>query len=160
MIKAFQDYYPEAFSHCFGCGKNNPEGHHLKSFWHSDHETIAYHQPDMKYSGGYPGYVYGGMIASLLDCHGTASAAAAVYQTLNRQMGDGFPAIRCVTASLHIDYLKPTPQGILLSIHGLIRAIEGKKIWVDLQLKADGQLCAKGEMLAIVLPEDSTLLSL
>lgn len=160
MSKAFQDYYPEAFSHCFGCGKNNPQGHQLKSYWEGDNQTIAQHLPAMQYSGGHPQHVYGGMIASLLDCHGTASAAAAVYQAKNRHMGDGLPAIRCVTASLHIDYLKPTPQGVLLSIFGQIRSIDGKKIWVDLQLKAGDAVCAQGQMLAIALPLDEALLSL
>lgn len=159
MNKAFQDYYPEEFSHCFGCGKNNHEGHQLKSYWDGS-RTTAQHQPASKYSGGYPGYVYGGMIASLLDCHGTASAAAALYQASHRQMGDGLPAIRCVTASLKIDYLKPTPQNTMLTMYADIQQINGKKVLLALSLFADEVLCAKGEMLAIQLPIDENLLSL
>ncbi len=159
-MKAFQDYYPDKFSHCFGCGKSNADGHHLKSYWYGDNETIAHFKPEMKYSGGFPGYVYGGMIASLLDCHGTATAAAAAFRADNRNMGDGLPAIRCVTASLKVDYLRPTPQDIELSIHGKIREVTGKKIWVDLSLMAGDIVCATGEMLAVRLPEDETSLSL
>ncbi len=40
MTLAFQDSYPERFSHCFGCGRSNPHGHHLKSYWDAD-DTIA-----------------------------------------------------------------------------------------------------------------------
>lgn len=32
-MKAFQDYYTEEFSHCYGCGRLNEHGLHLKSYW-------------------------------------------------------------------------------------------------------------------------------
>lgn len=74
-MKAIQDHYPAEFAHCYGCGPANPHGLHLKS--HLDGEgTVARATPDPMFSGGVPGNLYGGMIASLLDCHGTASAAA------------------------------------------------------------------------------------
>ena len=87
MSLAFQDHYPEKFSHCFGCGKSNPDGLHLKSHWDAE-DTIARFTVSPKYSGGVPGNVYGGMVASLLDCHGTASAAAFAYRAAGREMGD------------------------------------------------------------------------
>src|SRR5512140_1026089 len=107
--KAFQDFYPDRFSHCYGCGKNNPHGHHLKSYWDGE-ETIARFTPGAAYSGGVPNNVYGGMVASLFDCHGTASSAAFALRAQDRQMGDGDPP-RYVTASLKVDFLKPTPMG-------------------------------------------------
>ncbi|MDP3831385.1 MAG: PaaI family thioesterase, partial [Ignavibacteriaceae bacterium] len=55
----------------------------------------------------------GGLIASLIDCHGTGSAALAVYRSEERNPGTE-PALRFVTASLQVDYLKPTPLGIEL----------------------------------------------
>lgn len=54
MTLAIQDYYPERFSHCFGCGRNNPHGHQLKSYWKGD-ETIARFTIARMYSGGVPG---------------------------------------------------------------------------------------------------------
>ncbi|MFO1128194.1 MAG: PaaI family thioesterase [Rhodospirillales bacterium] len=150
MSKAIQDYYPENFSHCFGCGKNNSEGYQLKSFLEGD-DVIARFTPAPKYSGGFPDHVYGGMIASLLDCHGAASAAAFTYRAQNREPGDGGDPIRFVTASLKVDYLRPTPIGIELILNGKLRSIDGRKVWVDLQLTADGVTCAKGEMLAILI---------
>ena len=148
MPTAFQDFYPERFSHCWGCGKDNPRGHHLKSFWDGE-ETVARFTVPPEFSGGVPDHVYGGMVASLLDCHGTASAAAFAYRAAGREMGDAGGFMRFVTASLKVDYLRPTPIGVELEIRGRLLGIEGRKVQVGLSLSAAGQACARGEMLAV-----------
>ena len=148
MPTAFQDCYPERFSHCWGCGKDNPRGHHLKSYWDGE-ETVARFTVPPEYSGGVPGHVYGGMVASLLDCHGTASAAAFAYRAAGREMGDGGEFMRFVTASLKVDYLRPTPIGVELEVRGRLLGIDGRKVQVALSLNAAGQACARGEMLAV-----------
>ena len=78
-MKAFQDYYLDEYAHCFGCGRLNRDGLHLKSYWDGD-ESVCRYTPPSHFTGGFPGYLYGGLIASLIDCHaaGTASAAKAV----------------------------------------------------------------------------------
>ena len=63
-------------------------------------------------------------------------------------MGDGGPAIRYVTASLKVDYLRPTPLGVELVIEGRLIAIEGRRTSVALTLSAGDVLCARGEMQA------------
>ena len=148
MKKAFQDFYAEKYSHCFGCGKNNPNGHQLKSFWDGE-DTIAHFTPSQEFSGGVPNHVYGGMIASLLDCHGTASAAAFAHQSQNRAIGDNGELIRFVTGSLKVDFLRPTPMGKELTIRGRLAKLENRKALIELTLSADGIECAKAEMLAI-----------
>ena len=148
MPTAFQDCYPERFSHCWGCGKDNPRGHHLKSYWDGE-ETVARFTVPPEFSGGVPGHVYGGMVASLLDCHGTASAVAFAYRAAGREMGDGGEFMRFVTASLKVDYLRPTPIGVELEVRGRLLGIEGRKARVGLSLSAGGQACATGEMLAV-----------
>ena len=85
MEKAFQDCYADRFSHCYGCGRLNPDGLQLKSYRDGD-DTIARFTPRPEQSGGVPNHVYGGLIASLLDCHGTASAAAFVGMTPDFRM--------------------------------------------------------------------------
>ncbi|MDG4575994.1 MAG: PaaI family thioesterase [Defluviicoccus sp.] len=152
MKKAIQDYYPENFSHCYGCGKNNPDGHHLKSYLDGE-DVVARFTPAARYTGGVPNHVYGGMVASLLDCHGAASAAGFTYRAQNRELGEDGAPIRFVTASLKVDYLRPTPIGVELLLTGKLRSLEGRKVWVDLSLAADGVTCAKGEMLAILVRE-------
>jgi len=145
---AFQDYYPDRFSHCYGCGSSNPHGHHLKSYWDGD-ETIARFTVRPEFSGGVPDHVYGGMVASLLDCHGTASAAAFAYRAAGREIGDGGEFMRFVTASLKVDFLLPTPIGVELLVGGRLLGIEGRKVRVALSLAARGQTCAAAEMLAV-----------
>ena len=145
---AFQDRYPEKFSHCYGCGRSNPHGHHLKSFWDGE-ETVARFTVRPEFSGGVPGHAYGGMVASLLDCHGTASAAAFAYRAAGREMGDGGEFMRFVTASLKVEYLRPTPVGVALEIRGRLESIDGRKVQVSLSLLAGGKPCARGEMLAV-----------
>ena len=148
MTKAFQDYYPDRFSHCYGCGKSNPHGHQLKSYWDGE-ETVARFTAGPAFSGGVPDHVYGGMVASLLDCHCTASAAAFAYRAAGRAMDDGGEFMRFVTASLKVDFLRPTPIGVELVVEGQLRSIDGRKVQVALSLSAGDQMCARGEMLAV-----------
>ncbi|MFZ5571070.1 MAG: PaaI family thioesterase [Thermodesulfobacteriota bacterium] len=150
---AFQDYYADQYSHCYGCGKHNADGYGLKSHWDGD-TTVAYFTPRPYHSGGFPGNVYGGLIASLMDCHGAGSAFAAAYRAEGREMGNG-PPMRFVTASLTVNYLRPTPLGKELEIRGEIREIKGRKVTVDLSVAAGGTVCATGSMIAVRLPETS-----
>lgn len=148
MPTAFQDYYPEKFSHCYGCGKSNTHGHHLKSYWDGE-DTVARFTVPPEFSGGVPDHVYGGMVASLLDCHGTASAAAFAYRAACREMGDSGEFMRFVTASLKVDFLRPTPIEVELVVRGRLLGIDGRKVRVSLSLSAGDQTCARGEMLAV-----------
>jgi len=150
--KAFQDYYPEKWSHCFGCGRLNEHGHQIKSYWDDElEETVATFLPE-PYHTALPGFVYGGLIASLIDCHGTGSAAAAAYRSEGRAM-DTDPPRRFVTASLHVDYHKPTPLGVPLELRGKIAEIEGRKVIVDISVLADGQKTASGRVVAVQVPD-------
>lgn len=148
--KAFQDYYQEEFSHCYGCGRLNDQGLQIKSYWDGD-ETVTIFTPK-PYHIAIPGYVYGGLIASLIDCHSTGSAAAAAYRAQNRSM-DTNPPLRFLTAALHVDYLQPTPLGVPLEIRSKIKEIEGRKVIVTSDLFAQGALCARGEVVAVQVPE-------
>ena len=148
--KSIQDFYPDDVAQCYGCGRANEHGLQLKSYWDGD-ETVAVLQP-RPYHTAIPGYVYGGLIASLIDCHGTGTAAAAAYREAGREMGTE-PAFRFVTASLKVDYLRPTPLGPPLELRGTIREIKGRKVVVGATLSAAGQVCARGEVIAVQMPE-------
>ncbi len=147
--KAFQDYYAEDFSHCYGCGKLNEHGHQIKSFWDGE-ESVARFLPSDHHTA-IPGFVYGGLIASLIDCHGTGTAAAAKYREQKREM-DTEPILRFVTASLKVDFLAPTPIGVELEIRGKILEITAKKVIVDATVIADTKVCAKGTIVAVPMP--------
>jgi acyl-coenzyme A thioesterase PaaI-like protein len=148
--KAFQDYYPDEVAHCYGCGRLNERGHQLKSYWDGD-ESIATFTPE-PYHTAIPGYVYGGLIASLIDCHSTGTAAAAAYRAEGRAM-DTDPPLRFVTASLHVDYLRPTPIGGPLELRAQVKEIKGRKVVVNTDLSAGGEVCARGEVVAVLIPE-------
>jgi len=148
--KAFQDFYPEQMSHCYGCGRLNEQGLQIKSYWDGD-ETICHFHPH-PYHTAVPGYVYGGLIASLIDCHATGTASAAAYRADERAM-DTNPPLRFLTASLKVDYLHPTPLGPILELRGSIKEIKGRKVIVAVSLSAQGQECARGEVVTIQVPD-------
>lgn len=148
--KAFQDYYPEIFSHCYGCGRLNEKGLKIKSYWDGE-ESICEFKP-YPYHTAFPKFVYGGLIASLIDCHGTGTATAAAYRAEGRSM-DTDPPLRFVTASLHVDYKKPTPIDTTLILRGKVKEIKEKKVIVEVSLLANGEICASGEVIAVKIPE-------
>jgi acyl-coenzyme A thioesterase PaaI-like protein len=149
-LKAFQDYYPENLAHCYGCGRLNEFGHQIKSYWDGE-ESVCHFLPDQNQIA-IPGFVYGGMLASLIDCHGTGTAAAAAYRAENRDM-DTEPAFRFLTASLHVDYLKPTPLGVTLEVRGKIKENKVKKVIIEEWITASGIVTVRGEVVAVQVPD-------
>jgi acyl-coenzyme A thioesterase PaaI-like protein len=150
-MKAFQDYYPDNVSHCYGCGAQNERGHQIKTYWDGD-ETVTRYRPE-PYHTSVPGFAYGGLIASLIDCHSTGTAAAAMYRAEGREM-DSLPAFRFVTGSLQVSFLKPTPLGPELEIRGLVKEIKGRKVVVGSTVFVDGVATVRGEVVAIQMPND------
>ena len=149
--KAFQDYYPDDLSHCYGCGSLNEKGLQIKSFWDGEESVCTYTPRD--YHTAIPGFVYGGLIASLIDCHSTGTASAAKYRAEGREMGSD-PPLRFVTASLHVDYLLPTPIGVPLEVRGKVKMIKGRRVVVEARLLAEGKVCAQGEVVVVQMPEN------
>ena len=149
-LKAIQDYYPDDVAHCYGCGKLNEYGHQIKTFWDGN-ETITRFTPK-DYHIAILGYVYGGLIASLIDCHGTGTAALASYRAEKREPGS-LPSLRFVTASLHVDYLKPTPLGAELELKGKVLELNGKKVISEITVSANGEITARGKVVAVQMPE-------
>jgi acyl-coenzyme A thioesterase PaaI-like protein len=148
--KAFQDYYPDDLSYCYGCGRLNEDGHHFRTRWDGD-ETVTVFEPAPRHIA-IPGYVYGGLLASLIDCHSTGTAAAAAYRAEGRPMGSD-PPFRFVTASLRVDYLKPTPLGVPLTVRGVVKEVKGRKVVVSSELSAGGEVCVRGEVVCVQMPE-------
>ena len=149
--KAIQEYYPDELSHCYGCGRLNEHGLHIKSYLEGE-ETVAVFEP-YPHHIAVPGFVYGGLIASLIDCHGTGTASAAAYRKAGREMGTQ-PALRFVTASLHVDYLRPTPLGVPLELRGTVKEIKPRKVVVSVTVSAQGNICARGEIVSVLMPEN------
>ena len=148
--KAIQNHYADDFAHCYGCGRLNEDGYQLKSTWEGD-EVVARFTPK-PYHIALPGYVYGGLLASLVDCHAMATAAAAVERAAGRATGDA-PAPRFVTAALHVNYIAPTPLGPELEIRAWAKEIGKRKVVVQVSVSAQSETTVRAEVVAVAMPE-------
>lgn len=151
VLKAIQDDYPDDFAWCYGCGRLNEGGHHFRTGWQGE-QTVTIFTPEAQHLA-LPGFVYGGIVASLIDCHGTGSAALALHRKNGHEAGDGSEPPRFVTASLNVNFLKPTPHGIPLKAIGTVHEIHPKKFKVETEVYAKDILCARGEVVAVVMPK-------
>lgn len=151
-----QDFYPDQWAHCYGCGRLNLHGLHVQSRWLDERAgtTISEFVP-AEYHVALPGFVYGGLLASLIDCHGIGSAALAAYRAEARPFGSE-PPVRFVTASLHVDYRLPTPMTTLEAIGRIVEATErdGRthKVTVEVTVTAGGRPCVEGRVVGVQVP--------
>jgi hypothetical protein len=133
---------------CYGCGSAHPSGLHVKSHWDADGmHLIARHVPDATFTG-WPGLVYGGLIAMLVDCHSNWTAMAHHYRAEGRELGS-LPRIDCVTGELGIKYLKPTPMGVPLILKARIEGEVGRKTRVICEVHAGESMTALGNSLFV-----------
>jgi acyl-coenzyme A thioesterase PaaI-like protein len=144
--RPIQDFYPEEVAICYGCGRNNPRELHLRTHWDGV-EGIARFTPE-PYHTGFPGVVYGGLIANLIDCHCVGTAIAAAYDAEGRAPGTE-PAIAYVTGNLNVRYIAPTPIGHELILRSRVKALHEKKAVITCSLHANGIECASAELIAV-----------
>ncbi len=142
---AVQDTYPEDFAHCYGCGAHHETGHRIKTFA-ADNETITEYTPAPVYTGAGE-LAYGGIIASMIDCHSTGSAAIFWMKEHHIEIGSE-PAARFVTARLEVDFLAPTPLGMWRLI-GRTEEIGDRKVIVETDLQVDGITTARGRAVLV-----------
>ena len=144
--KPIQAYYPQGTRVCFGCGIDHPTGLHVETFWDGQKGICRFVPPEDQLA--YPGMVYGGLIASLIDCHSLGTATAAAYAVEGREPGSE-PVVIHVTGSLKVDYLLPTPMGPELLLEAKVRSVERGRSLVDCDLSAEGKVRARGEVVAV-----------
>ena len=147
---AFQERYSRDFQHCYGCGALNAAGLGIRSFARGA-DTVARFTPGPAHTA-LPGYVYGGLIASLIDCHGVASAAAYFASPDTFPMAGASPLPRLVTASLHVDFLRPTALGPEIELTGRLEEKTPRKTIVLVDVRVHGVLTAKGRVVAVPAP--------
>jgi acyl-coenzyme A thioesterase PaaI-like protein len=128
----------------------NEAGLHVRSYWDGD-ETVCSFTPRAHHTA-IPGFVYGGLLASVIDCHSTGSAAAAAYRAEDRPM-DSSPPIRFVTASLRVDYLRPTPIEGPLLLRSRFAEVGRRKVVVETDLYVGEVKCVHGEVVAVRLQD-------
>jgi acyl-coenzyme A thioesterase PaaI-like protein len=144
--KPIQDYYPDDIAVCFGCGRHNPEGLHIKTYWDGT-EGICRFTPLARHAA-YPGVVYGGLIASLIDCHSVGTAVAAAYQSEGRLPGTE-PLVLFFTARLEVEFLSPAPIGIEMELRARVMESGPRKAVVSCSVTSDGVERARGVVTAV-----------
>jgi acyl-coenzyme A thioesterase PaaI-like protein len=149
-IPAVQDLYPDDFARCYGCGRLNQHGLKIRTVLEGDDAVLRF--TPQPYHVAVPGFVYGGLIASLIDCHCIGAAAAHAERLAGRKIGDG-PTPRFVTGMLKVDFLAPTPLGPELEIRARIREASARKAVVEATVTAGGKITARGEVVAVRMPE-------
>jgi acyl-coenzyme A thioesterase PaaI-like protein len=147
--RPIQDYYPDEVAVCYGCGRNNPNGLRIETRWDGE-EGVCRFTPEPHHTA-FPGFVYGGLVASLIDCHSMGTAIAAAYQAAGRDPGTA-PEITYVTGNLHVRYLEPTPTGVELVLRSRVTEMHEKKATVVTSVYADGVECVAGEVVAVRVP--------
>ncbi|MBX3002365.1 MAG: PaaI family thioesterase [Anaerolineales bacterium] len=151
----FQDQYLDARADCWGCGRNNNHGLHIKSHWEGD-EAVAHFTPAEHFTG-HKGVLNGGIIATLVDCHSIGLAMAHAHRQEGRAIGS-LPLITYVTGSLQVDYLKPTPlDGAPLELRAAVTRVEGRKTYVHCRILAHGVETARAEVLGVRIAEPPEL---
>ena len=148
--KAFQDYWPH--NDCWGCGAHNKDGLRIKSRWQGE-EAVCLWTPGEHHKAGPGGYLNGGIIGVLIDCHSICTAIADCYRIEGRGL-DTEPFLWCVTASMNIDYKKPVPIDQPVRVVAEVTRREGRKIVVNSGLYSGEGLCARGEVLAVKVPAE------
>lgn len=152
---AIQDTYKKRFQHCWGCGPQNEEGLHLKSYPSEDGKTcICKFKPDKRYTGGVPDNLFGGMIAMIFDCHGTASAAWFAHNNKKLSYDENTVIGRFITARLEIDFKKPLPIDKELLVSSFLEELTDRKAIITMEMISDGLVRARAKMVAVAVKDD------
>ena len=134
---------------CYGCGPANPDGLHLESSWSADGDAVvSTFQPAAKFTSGLAGALYGGLIASLVDCHSNWTAMAFATRAEGRRMGEP-PPVATVTGTLGVRFLKPTPMGEPLHLRAWVDGEIGRKLRVICELGPAGDVTAIGDSIFV-----------
>jgi len=143
-VSVQRQYAPSSI--CFGCGPANQEGLQINSIRIENGLSMEY-LPEPHHQA-FPGMINGGIIGTLLDCHGNWTAAVALMDA------QGLEEPPCtVTASYTVKLRRPTPTNVILKVTSQIKELSDDRVEVELLLEADGKVCATGSGLFVAVKE-------
>ena len=120
---------------CFGCGPANSTGLHLEFLLAEDKSVVCLVTVPEIFEG-HPGYLHGGIIATLLDEIMSKSVRALGFTSMTRHM--------------EVDYRRPVPSCAPIRMEGRVVRSEGRKHWSEARiLNAQGSALAEGKGLFI-----------
>jgi len=137
--------------HCFGCGSLNERGLQIKSRWDGDELVCRWHPKP--HHIGHPGVVYGGVIASVVDCHAVWTAMATACRDEGLPLEDAsVPPFAFVTGKLSVSYLKPARIDRPLELHAKVSDKGERRVDVRCRVMQDGVECASAEVVTVRVP--------
>lgn len=148
-MSTFQDAMQD--NHCWGCGADNPDGLQLKSRWDGQH-SIAEWSASPQHAAGPRHFLNGGVIATLLDCHGVCTAVADAYRRAEREIGSD-PVIWHATKAMDVQFMRPTPIDALLVLRGTVVAVGDECTTVECVLEAEGKERARAQITSVQVPD-------
>jgi len=149
-------FFQEAllYNHCFGCGQDNEHGLQILSRWDDEDPelSICDFEPLPRHSAYPIDVVYGGIIAGVVDCHSICTSIADAYRRAGRAIGNG-DVIMYATASLHVNYQKPTPiSSPFRLVSRVVEATEKRTRIESTVFDESGTQTANGEVSAVLVP--------
>ena len=122
---------------CFGCGPANERGLRINSI-RCQGGLEAWVRPAPEHQA-FPGMIAGGIIGTILDCHGNWTAAISLMDA----RGEHEPPTT-VTASYKVDLKRPTPTDVDLHVISKVVSIDDPWVEVEMILTAEGKVRAEG----------------
>jgi acyl-coenzyme A thioesterase PaaI-like protein len=139
-----RQYAPSSI--CFGCGPANQQGLQINSIRIENGLSMEY-LPEPHHQA-FPGMINGGIIGTLLDCHGNWTAAVALMDA------QGLEEPPCTaTASYTVKLRRPTPTDVSLKVTSQVKELSDDRVEVELLLEANGKVCATGSGLFVAVKE-------
>jgi acyl-coenzyme A thioesterase PaaI-like protein len=133
--------------HCYGCGTLHDGGLRIKSRWEGE-AFVCVWQPGPQHIG-FPGFVYGGTIASVIDCHAVWAALSLRCRDAGHDLGAGAPPFALVTGSLRVDYLAPARITRALELRAWVVEQDARKSTVVCSVHQGEVECARAEVVAV-----------
>jgi acyl-coenzyme A thioesterase PaaI-like protein len=123
---------------CFGCGHSNPDGFHLRSYRRGD-LTVATFTSQPFHGNGF-GFMNGGIITTILDCH---TAAVVMWEAKQRGWVNkhGVP-LAFVTAGFEVRFLRPSPLAEPVELVAEPESIDEERAVIRAELRADDKVRA------------------
>jgi uncharacterized protein (TIGR00369 family) len=125
-------------NYCFACGKDNPDGMHLKFTIDRERKHFVSNFRLSKRFTGPPGYCHGGIIATILDD---------AMSKLNKQRD-----VIAATSQLKIEYLKPVPLRTRLRVESRELQKRGRRLIHRAEiLNQEGTVLARGRGVFVII---------
>lgn len=129
---------------CFGCGPANVDGLRIRSYEAGDGTVVATWQPRPEHEA-FEGFVNGGIIGALIDCHSNWTAIAALLER-----SPGGPAPSTVTSDIAVSFRRPTPSDQPLRLIGRAVDVRNDRVTVETSVNVDEVMTATGRATFVV----------